>query len=229
MFTSAGKLQGTGGVRSDKDPFWNQVSMLLLGVGPDGGIIIGDEKGKAVTRVGNPVIETSDPPPNMPSSIQFNGTSYLTLPPGDDFRVGLGDYTMDAWIRHEDSAHTNFMGFCNPGSPAGIIFQIKADGCLAISTYVSQYLQSFTDPVPLNEWKHVECSRSAGTSRLFMHGKLVATYGNDLMNMTDGVAAIGATIAGLGPLVGKISNARFTRGARHTSDFTPPPPPFPIA
>lgn len=226
---SSSFLVPTSAYPNPVDASFSNVSMLLLGIGTNSSTVFTDVTGKPVTlAAGAPVITTSNPPPGLPSSMSFNGSSYITEPTGTDFAPGTGDYTMEAYVyQTARSGVCDFLSFCNVSSNNGVFFQITGTGLIAVSTFSTQFLQSST-ALNLNQWYHVAASREAGVMRLFIDGVLVGTYASDTTNLTDGSCTVGAINNGTGAYTGLISNARFTKGvARYTAAFTRPTLPLP--
>lgn len=162
------------------------------------------------------------------SSMYFDGTGdWLTIPNGQNFVFGSGDWTVELWVRPASSSR---QGFATLGNNAGTNIPwevgINASGKFRalVQTSGGQVIIDGTTTPSANTWYHVAVARYGGTVTLYVNGVAEATGSvstNALVTETSPVY-VGAYNYGF-PLTGYIDDLRITKGiARYTSNFTPP-------
>ncbi len=160
-------------------------------------------------------------------SMYFNGsTDYLTVPLAA-YDFGTGAFTCEAWVYIRSVASSNIIFY---GSVSG-----GALDELAVSVNTSQQLGWETNntisnsggSVPLNTWTHIALVRNGSTITGYVNGISVGTT-------TDSGAITPTTHSLVGSYRGTvlftngyISNARVTKAAVYTSNFTPATAPLP--
>ena len=172
-------------------------------------------------------------------SVFFSGDlgsngNYLSIGDSDDFSLGSGDFTIEAWI-YANALSTN--------SYEGIIGQWPASGANANNSWVLEIVAGDLEfyychsgatlvgpiqggSVKTNEWTHVMATRSGNTMYMFINGTAHDNNGQSVTHtfndVTDDVT-IGGYIANAAMWNGNISNVRVIKGtALHTSNFTVP-------
>ena len=172
-------------------------------------------------------------------STQFDGDlnyqgNFLAIGDSDDFNLGSGDFTIEAWIYASALSSNNF---------EGIIGQWPASGANANNSWVLEvvggdlefyYCHSGATLVgPIqggsikeNEWTHVMATRSGNTMYMFINGTAHDNSGQSVthtFNDSTYDVTIGGYIATAAMWNGNISNVRVIKGtALHTSNFTVP-------
>ena len=154
---------------------------------------------------------------------------YIQFPSNQNFGLGTGDFTLEAWVYWTGGA---FSG----GNGAGII--AMRDAAIASSTILfinrsNGNVRVYDGPantsyegtaISQNTWHHVAVTRQGTTWRIFKDG----TQGNTWTSSSDLGSSrqmfIGRLVNGTDyNFVGYISDARVTKGlARYTANFTPP-------
>ena len=123
----------------------------------------------------------------------FNGsTSYLNVPASDDFYMGEGEWTIEAWIKWDDASWSDSWEVisCLGGgyySDGGMWFAILRDTAAGENSkvYISNpqyYTQIATIDIQADEdvWQHTALTRADdGKIRLFINGVLKGTLSND--------------------------------------------------
>ena len=170
-------------------------------------------------------------------STQFDGDlhyqgNFLAIGDSDDFNLGSGDFTIEAWI------YANaFDAF------EGIIGQWPASGANANNSWVLEVVggdlefyychsgATLVGPIQggslsKNEWTHVMATRSGNTMYMFINGTAHNNSGQSVthtFNDSTYDVTIGGYVATAAMWSGNISNVRVIKGtALHTSNFTVP-------
>lgn len=166
-------------------------------------------------------------------SVYMNGSGdYLAATHNGNFNFGTGDFTIDFW--YYPTAHKNWSELFdtrNSASTAGgmAIYTNASGTVLVYSSDGSSGSNNITgDNLVLNQWSHIEVSRSSGSTKLFINGKQSGSTYTDGNDYTGPSAAprIGADQSGQYTAAGYISDFRILNGtAAHTADFTPPTEP----
>ena len=232
------------------DPDFDSVSLLLHGDGTNGSTTFIDSSNNShtVTPAGNAQISTTQSKFGG-ASMYFDGSGdYLSIPDSDQFEIGSGDFTFEAWIYLTDysAAYTNqrYVAeiICKDSSQRSFSFQLKGTSTSWTSLEVNLFASnstfigtSATTSFGLNTWYHVAAVRNGTSLRLYKNGVDVGggTNATSVQNTTTAV-----TVGSQNPywislgyayyFPGYIDDLRVTKGvARYTSNFTPPTAPFP--
>jgi hypothetical protein len=170
-------------------------------------------------------------------SVQFDGDNdNLSIADSSDFNFGTGDFTIESWIYQSEQNGSESKNIYSQRSASenGISFRVRRDTvsnpqCLDFFYDTSGNGQTTgTTQVPLRQWNHVALTRSNGTVRIFLNGRLDAI--NDLSGVNFGSASNGGPSIGVRKDTGDseqwnghISNLRVLKGtALYTKNFTPP-------
>lgn len=218
------------------DPFANNVVLFLKGEGTNGSTNIIDSSlsPKIIDRFGNTQISTAQSKYNG-SSIFFDGSGdYLTSPHNNDFRFGVGDFTIELWFyplayKSEDPFVTKYNA--SGGSPSNQFFLGQFSGAINFggSFTGSDYTQLVAAPNPaLNQWHHIAVCRNSNTFRMFLNGNLTESTNNSgtLFGNETEVLGIGYRrdngITTQNNISLYFSHIRLTKGVgRYTSNFNP--------
>jgi hypothetical protein len=199
-----------------------------------------DDTGKVLTKVGG-VIQDYTQAVFCGASYRFDGTTdYITVPDSADWYLGVGDFTLDMWIKL-NSMVINSQGIWLIGQwESGIkdwCFRLIRDATNDYHLYFAsedglgnniEIIGNLISPTPaLNTWHHIVLTRSGNTFRFFFDG-VAAGSGTDSDAMIDLVSVlyIGADNVGARCLDGWLDEIRISKGiARWTSAFTVPTQP----
>lgn len=234
MLSAGGKLQqGSKLYESPTDPLIAQVLVLMHMDGANNSTTFTDEKGRAVTRVGTPVISTAWPAGG--SSALFNGTTdYLTLAASASFAFA-GDFCIELTYNPSNIAGNKcIIGNAGPTDGAGL-WMLRQQGA-GIVWYTSGFgiwaanAAIFTAGVPVKF--RMERVGSIGT--LYANGKIVGGSNNaNAISGTYGLSStllsIGARTSGGDPTAGYVDEVRITANSRDKGEYTPRISPFPNA
>ena len=172
-------------------------------------------------------------------STKFDGDlnyqgNYLSTEDSDDFNLGSGDFTIEAWIYANALSTSNF---------ESIIGQWPASGASANNSWVLEVVggdlefyycdsgATLVGPIqggsiPTNKWIHVMATRSGNTMYMFINGTAHNNSGQSVthtFNDSTYDVTIGGYVATAAMWNGNISNVRVIKGtALHTSNFTVP-------
>jgi hypothetical protein len=214
----------------------------LLLKGTDGGII---------DRTGRNVIETRgyttpEPGRRQPeirtqvkkygsSSIFFGGGSALDalfVPTNRALAFESGDFTVEFWVNFTSIANRQDLVWWVPNDDtlrAGILWRQSGDALAYYDASVGGAINAAWLPTA-GTWYHIALSRSGSTTRLFIDGTSVGTYGTVRPYAASYRLFIGKDSASDSyPFTGYMDDFRITKGvARYTANFSPPTAAFNI-
>lgn len=222
---SSGYPASSGG-----DPHWDHVVLLMnmdTPTPPTGfTTVFADESniGKTPTTIGSPYIDTaagSSPYSGRTGSAKLNGTSdHITLPSSSDFNYGVGDYTMETWIKMAVLPSTYYVWYACSTS-GGLSATISSSAISVGRSLVATEL-SGSYAFSAGQWYHIAITRQSSSVRLFVNGSQV---GNGISSTSYSQGAITIGVDGDGSslrLNGSLSDLRIYNGvAKYTANFTP--------
>ena len=214
------------------------VSLLLHGDGANGSTTITDSSltPKIVTAVGNAQISTAiaDPFGNSTGVLAFDGTGdNLTVPDSGSFTMGTVDFTVECWVRLNNTSHVgpfattgtpvDFQGFFIGHVNGVLLFLADGNGLAPWDVSLSG------GNINANLWTHVAGVRSENTFTSYVNGTQAATTTSSIsLTNSNNILHIGGRAVPPQYLNGYIDDFRITKGvARYTGNFTPPTAPFP--
>ncbi len=215
-YTNVAALFSAGS--SQNDPFFNNVTFLLLLNGPSVPTV--DSSGNAVAITNTGVSMSSVQTRYGSYSGQFNGsTSYLTTPGSSAINLGTGDFTLEAWV----------FPTANGGASGTVIIGGGTNGYLSVSA--GAYTVGLNGPsgavcttvstLTPNAWNHVAAVRQGGFSQVFINGVSSASAAN--AGNYGSVAVTVGGVSGIAYFTGYITQVRVTKGvARYTANFSVP-------
>lgn len=220
------RFAATGG---SGDPYWSNVSYLLVGNGANGtttNIVDSSSNNVSTTITGNTVISTTQSKYGS-GSVYFDGTgSRVNVNSGSVLNFGTADYTVETWV------------YVSSVSGIQVILRDNATGAfsllingnhmeLAASGQADDIIG--TTSLTTGNWYYVAVSRSSGTTRLYTNGSLDGSMTTVRNYPSTNPVYIGAIPSAV-PLTGYIYDMRITKGvARYTgSTMTVPTAPLPI-
>jgi hypothetical protein len=163
-------------------------------------------------------------------SVQFDGDAdYLEASNSDDFQLGTGDFTVEAWVLANDNSGSRQIISMSDGNENWQLFT-HSGGTIrwnSKGTNDSGTIQHDADAkIDAKIWNHVAATRSGNTLRLFKNGIVVGTFGyNSDLTLSAGGPSIGIWDADKTSedWQGHISNVRIIKGkALYTANFKPP-------
>jgi len=160
------------------------------------------------------------------SSMYFDGNDYLVAPSSQNFALGTGDYTIEAWVYPTSIRNGENLVYVTDVT-GGVAFGYNQTQIYIGARGVTFDLQ-VTYSMSTNTWTHIAAARQNGTVRIFANGNLVGS-GSVTRSCPQGIGGVGdyPTLTGNG-VTGYINDLRLTKGyARYTTTFTPPTGAFP--
>jgi len=231
-----------GNETSGSDPNYSSVSLLL-----NGNTTFTDSSsyGHTVTANGNAQISTTQSKFGG-ASMYFDGNGdYLSIPDSDQFEIGSGDFTFEAWI-YLTGYSVAYQGqhyvaeiICKDSSSTGRGFNFEVRGTstswttLRVNLFSSNSTligTSATTSFNLNTWYHVAAVRNGTSLRLYKNGVDVGG-GTNAISVQNTTTVV--TVGSQSPYYisqgyayyfpGYIDDLRVTKGvARYISNFDPP-------
>ena len=179
-----------------------------------------------LTRTGTPTQGTFSPFSQTGWSNYLNGTSYITLPSGSTSSINNNNnFTLEffTYITGYQSTYNSFFG----GSSADLTFAYSSNGSWGI--YVAPIgsgpiIQTGMSYLTFNQWLHIALVRNGSAWAIYVNGVQAATA-TSAQSFTNSTKSIGSE-AGSNPMLGYISNFRYTNSVVYTSTFTPPTTPL---
>jgi hypothetical protein len=196
------------------DPYWNNVTSLLRFDGTDGSSTITDEKGIVWTRTAEAFISTEQSVFGGSSLKLISATTQRIYATSDAFGLGLGDFTIELWVRPDNSSVSSYATILqlNNGSINFALYyhsynsiQLNVNGTYIIANGISQNNQYF-----------VRISRTSGVFVLQVNDNIIGTHATSIDFGTSFPVSIGATIAGANSFKGYIDELRVTKGVART-------------
>jgi len=206
----------------NRDPY---AKLLLHMDGTDGATSFPDSAVAThnVTAIGNAQVDTAQSKFGGASAL-FNGSGdYLTVPDSDDWAFGTGYFTIDFWVRYNNTSGD--IGIYGHGPSNGFFMYTRSSDStinVVIDAGATMLFSGTWAPV-INTWYHVALVRNANNWYWFINGSQIATTVNpSLVGNYTGVAAIGSAVGGGNPFSGWLEELRISKDiARWTSNFTP--------
>lgn len=154
-------------------------------------------------------------------SMYFNGsTDYLTIPLAA-YAFGTGAFTLEAWVYIQSVAAFNevFYGSVSGGALDELQFGVQTGQTIGWETNNS--ISGSGGFVPLNTWTHIALVRNGSTITGYVNGTSVGTS-TDSGDITPTTHSLIGSYRGSSSFTnGFVSNARVTKAAVYTSNFTP--------
>lgn len=158
------------------------------------------------------------------SSIYFDGShSYISVPNSIDWEFGVGDFTIDFWVKPLASQNNQvFFTIPTQGSIYSVAIQHYQSTVYVYdgSTYHVTGVAAIYDA-----WQHYAYVRSGDTITIYRNGSSI--YSFTKTNPINGTAVNIGNTDSAGSVKGYIDEFRISKGiARWTVDFTPPTSPY---
>ena len=163
-------------------------------------------------------------------SVQFDGDAdYLEASNSDDFQLGTGDFTVEAWVLANSFSGSHQIISMSDGTENWQLFRHSGETLRWNSRGTGDSgTTAYNADVDLETgtWHHVAATRSGNTLRLFKNGIVVGTFGyNSDLTLSAGGPSIGIWDGDKTSedWSGHISNVRIIKGkALYTANFKPP-------
>ena len=193
--------------------------------------------GKTITRVGSPVISTTQAKIGSASGKFLVATSdALSLARSSDFDFGSGDSDVDMWVYPTTLSGVQGLFYNTKANARGFVLATSGSSLAALGyDNAGGLVYNITSGVGVmvaNVWQHVAVTRSGSSIRLFAAGSVVGTAtagGSGVIEPnTNGFVSIGEDPVNAGRTwPGYIDELRVVKGnAVWTSAFTPYTDPY---
>lgn len=235
LYTTADELDDEGAAVIE-DPHWADVQLLLNMNGEDAATDFPDASvdARSVTANGNAQVDTERLKFGTGALLLDGSGDYLTVPHDAVFSLVPQLFTVDCWVYVPSSHKTAAAVVSKREVTAGggqREWQMQlSDGepvFIAFNTSGDPYFNfRGPDPIPLDQWVHLEWAYDGTAWRIWVNGVVVASN-----TATTGAAGTNSAPVQIGrditnatrDLNGWIDDLRVTVGStRHTSNFTPP-------
>ena len=178
--------------------------------------------GKTLTPSGNPLVVYDKD--NGPVVKFVNNRDYFSLPGSNDFSFGTDDFTVESWVKFNNSFSTYSIQYlCGLNTTGGIAFGIE-NGNLAFGTRAVSFEVNYSWTPITGVWYHLAATRENGIMKLWINGSNVATKTNTKnLSVNTGTFYIGALTPDLEDnFYGNISQLHIIKGvSKYSTDFTP--------
>ncbi len=144
---------------------------------------------------------------------------YLTVDDDVDWDFGAGDWTVDFWLRAENSASSAYMLTDTAGNLR--IAWNKATGFMNVF-YKGVWTDDTDYTININTWYHIAVVRSGTNLFIFVDGQKSSVVGSPSGSQDFTGFNIGRRQDGSFYMKGYLDEIRFSNTARWTSNFTPP-------
>ena len=212
----------------------NSLLIKNVGQGNNNTILDSSSINNVITRNGNVAQGTFSPfssvgmtysPEIHGGSAFFDGSGDYLTSVNSEYALGSGDFTIEMWVYPTNVSGTQCIMGCGPS--AANSWQIFAGAVTARFNVSSGPIVDSAVVLGINQWHHIEVTRSGTTGRIFINGvqKGTATLGT---NFTVNDIVIGRPYAALNQehFIGYISGLHIIKGtAKHVANFTSPTAP----
>lgn len=225
----------------DKDPYWNNVSLLLSFSGEDNSTTIIDSSkfNHSVSVVGAPKISTAQSMFGGSSLLHPGTTSdYIEVAESQEFNFGADSFTAECFIRMSavNVLQAILGNRTSDTNPVGLVWGINLDTAGKVNFFATGQLASignivFQSAISINTWIHVAFVRNGSTFMGFVDGVVsTSTLTSSLALRNNAPKVWSGKFGGslLNRFNGYIDEIRITKGvARYTENFVPPSKAFP--
>lgn len=214
---------------SRRDPFFENVSLLLKMDGTNGSTTFLDSSKNAFTviRGGSAVISTTQSKFGGSSAAFLNSNDNVNVASNAAFGFATNNFTVEMWV-FKSTSITNWNPIFGVNQYTnGLLLRIQT---VSDSFYINNTSYNWNPSInfPLNQWNHIALVRNGNLFTLYVNGTSVFSTTN-----TSNLGSSAPIMFGGSPhslterLGGYIDEVRVTKGvARYTSNFTPPIKPF---
>ena len=168
---------------------------------------------------------------NSPYSANSNGGSILLDGTNDYINttvasaVGTGEFTYECWYYSTGDTNAEpLFDTRGDGTSGGIELRVHSNN---IRIIIGSNTVSGTTSINNNRWNHIAAVRdSSNNIKVYVNGINDITSFTDSTNLTNTSLRIGAQYGATQYAQGYISDARYSKSAVYTADFTPPTSPL---
>ena len=179
----------------------------------------------SITANGNATAGTFSPYRHGGYGVEFDGTGdYLTINDTNIANFGTNDFTIEAWIRCNDTTANQILE-TRPANTNGAYTTIIVEAGAGASFYTqsAELFPGRVGTINVNQWHHVAWVRNSGTISIYVDGTSVGSASNSTNFISSNVGIGWNAFLGENTGLVYISDYRIVKNtALYTSDFTPP-------
>lgn len=135
----------------------------------------------------------------------FDGSDYVTTPASSTLALGSGDFTIEMWIKPDDTNQRCWIGWTGD-SP-----MFEYDGGVRWYSANIGGIDINGGTISVGSWQHIAVTRSGSSISVYLAGTRVVT-GTDSLNFTNNDPYLGSRRSGSVNFKGYISNLRLIKG-----------------
>lgn len=210
------------------DPYWNNVSLLLVGNGANGTTtnIVDSSSNNTSITTSNAVISTSQSKFGS-GSVYFNGSNArLTFPTANTLNFGSSNFTIELWLYVNLASFPTYINLLD--TRAGDTFSgflIGIYGSNLDVVYGTSTRLTATTSVPLNGWNYMAVVRSGSTLTIYLNSVNVGSASiSGSISIESSNCSVGMGNILNWPLNGYIYDLRITKGIARTITANPTAP-----
>lgn len=208
-------------------------TLILLHMdGADSGTTFTDSSRSpnAVTANGGCITSSSSFAAAMfgPSSGKFPTSGGLTIPDAATLRPGVGDFTVDFWVRYNGGSLAQCLFDKGNNGANSLTIQTDTSASPKISVLLnSASVVTETTGTATGSWVHKAIVRSSGTVTIYSGGTANGSAAGSADISSTGAIGVGCRNNGSSvPLNGNMDELRFSSVARWTANFVPTSVPY---
>lgn len=211
-------------IGQDKDPYYNNVSLLTHMDGTNGSQTFIDSSANnfSLTTVGNAQISTTVQKFGNASGYFDGVNSYIEAPLNSAFDFGTGDFTIELWAYPTRTGGHVCVSRWKTGSDCA--YYLAIDTTSGIVLYLNNAFITNGGTITTNQWYHIAVTRQGSSIKAFLNGVQVgSTYniGTTAIFSSTVNLRIGRDYITNPPFEGYMDDVRITKGvARYTSNFS---------
>jgi hypothetical protein len=187
-----------------------------------------------ITRLGTPVISTTQSKFGGASGFFNAEGNVITAPSDTDFDMGSGNFTMECWIYATSTARQILFARGNNSGATetfGFSFEINAQNKIQFNFVDNNVPANITSAISsasntINTWTHLAVVRNVNTLTIYINGTADGTLdltGKTMNTSTETVRIGDFSTAGSVEFLGYMDDLRITKGkALYTANFTAP-------
>lgn len=210
------------------DPYWNNVSYLLVGNGVNGtttNIVDSSKNSLAITVVSSQISTAQS---KYGSGSVFDNGGYLSTPSTTVLQLNGVSFTLEGWCY--PTGGSSYRSFLSKRTGGAAEYEVGIDPSGYMYVYIGTTVYVTSTTVTLNTWSYFTVTYDGTNLRLFQGGVLRTTTAMSGAGSGSGSLAI---FREAGTLMqqysGYLYDIRITKGvARYTATFTPPTAAMPI-
>jgi hypothetical protein len=146
------------------------------------------------------------------NGIRLFGSEYIEVDDSEALDFGTGDFSIDCWIKHDNSAQEQIVSKSSGSGNPKWLFEVRGTDKIALETYNSSGTLSWVqtnDTITAGAWNHVVVTAERGSAtgfKVYINGSEVSSYANrDTVPTT--------TLSNDGTLkIGQYNNSQYNTG-----------------